>query len=122
MRSQPLLVAAIIGVMAIFILVGTSLVVKLSDTKKLYKKEAALNLELEKKNEEFKQKIKVMEAELSKLKKDKKILGDTVAELRTKVRNLNDEIDKLKKINEVFEEKLREELVNKEKPQESIEK
>ena len=97
MKYQPLFVSIIIGIIVVFVIVGASLVAKLSNINKLYKAQALKNMELSKENDSLKRENSTLEGVVKDLKED--VTAKAV------------EIDKLKKLNEVLEEKLKDELM-----------
>ena len=114
MKNQPLLVSIVIGIIVIFVIVGASLVAKLSNVSKLYKSESLKTMQLEELSENLKSQIATLNEENNKLKDDKKILETTVSSLKEQIDSLTLEVEKLERIKEVFEEKLKEELMKEE--------
>ncbi len=113
MKNQPLFVSIIIGIIVVFVIVGASLVAKLSNVNKLYKEESLKNMELAKDNEKLKDEIASLKEENESLKKENDTLETVVKDLKDEIATKTLEIDKLKKLNEVLEDKLKEELMEK---------
>ncbi len=111
MKNQPLFVSIIIGIIVVFVIVGASLVAKLSNINKLYKAQALKNMELSKENDSLKKKINSLVEENESLKKEKSTLEGVVKDLKDDITAKTVEIEKLKKLNEVLEEKLKDELM-----------
>ncbi len=111
MKNQPLFVSIIIGIIVVFVIVGASLVAKLSNINKLYKAQALKNMELSKENDSLKKKINSLIEENDSLKKENSTLEGVVKDLKEDITAKTVEIDKLKKLNEVLEEKLKDELM-----------
>ncbi len=117
MRNQPLLVSVVIGIIVIFVIVGASLVAKLGNETQKYNTEYSKRLKLESANQK-------LVGEMDSLKKDnaglvdgKKMLEGVVAELKADIEEASTEIEKLNKIKDVFEEKLKDELMKEESSQ-----
>ena len=112
MKNQPLLVSVIICIMVVFVIVGASLVAKLSNVNKLYKGESLRNMQLSKVNEDLKAKVSSLQGKNGKLENEKKALKEAVEGLKNEVIKHSVEIDKLKRANAIFKDKLKEELAN----------
>ena len=118
MRNQPLLVAIVIGIFVIFVIVGVSLAVKLSNVSRLWKEESVKNIQMGKENAQLKEKIATLEKDKVKLENEKKALEELVKELKDEAAACNLEIEKLKKINDILEDKIKEELIQEDKKKE----
>ena len=112
MKNQPLLVSIIIGIIVVFVIVGASLVAKLSTVNKLYHDESLKNMELAKKNDSLNHKIASLEKKNNDLENKKSALEKEIGTLKDQIANDAIEIDKLKKYKEVLEDKLKDELMN----------
>ena len=112
MKNQPLLVSIIIGIIVVFVIVGASLVAKLSTVNKLYHDESLKNMELAKKNDSLNSKIASLEKKNNDLENKKSALEKEIDGLKDQIANDAIEIDKLKKYKEVLEDKLKDELMN----------
>ena len=112
MKNQPLLVSIIIGIIVVFVIVGASLVAKLSAVNKLYHDESLKNMELAKKNDSLNSKIASLEKKNNDLENKKSALEKEIGTLKDQIANDAIEIDKLKKYKEVLEDKLKDELMN----------
>jgi len=112
MKNQPLLVSIIIGIIVVFVIVGASLVAKLSTVNKLYHDESLKNMELAKKNDSLNSKIASLEKKNNDLENKKSALEKEIGTLKDQIANDAIEIDKLKKYKEVLEDKLKDELMN----------
>ena len=111
MRNQPLLVSIIIGIIVVFVIVGASLVAKLSTVNKLYHSESLKNMELAKKNDSLNSKIASLEEKNKILEKKKIVLEKEIISLKDEIANDAVKIDKLEKYKEVLEDKLKDELI-----------
>lgn len=114
MNNQPLVFSVIIGIIVIFVIVGASLVAKLSNVNKLYRSESIKNMQMSKDNEQLKSELASLTSENAELKEGKKTLEGMVEALKEEITNWKIEIEKLKKIKEVFEDRLKEELTKEE--------
>ena len=117
MKNQPLFLSIIIGIIVVFVIVGASLVAKLSNETKMRKQESLAKIDLEKKNKDLEADISSLNDANSTLKGQKASLEETVTSLNTQVAALQDEVEKLKKLKEMLEDKLKEELTKQEQPQ-----
>ena len=111
MKSQPLLVSIIISIMAVFVIVGASLVAKLSSVNKLYHNESLKNIELSKINNTLNNKISSLEKRNNDLESKNSALKKEVNGFKDQIANDVIKIEKLKKYKEVLEDKLKEELM-----------
>ena len=114
MRNQPLLVSIVIGIIVIFVIVGASLVAKLSSANKDYKNELAKRMEVEEANQKLRGDIVALKKENKDLADAKTTLEGVIEGLKEELATAGIEIEKLRKIKEVFEDKLKEELMKEE--------
>ena len=114
MRNQPLLVSVVIGIIVIFVIVGASLVAKLGNETKKYNGEYSKRLKLESLNQQLNSKINSLEKDNKSLLDGKKILEEVIIGLKSNLEAASIEIEKLNKIKDVFEEKLKDELMKDE--------
>ncbi len=111
MKNQPLVVSIIIGIIVVFVIVGASLVAKLSSVNKLYRGESLKNITLEKKNDELSNKITSLKKDKEKLSNENNALKDVTKEFKNQIADDVVNIKKLNKFNKVLEEKLKNELL-----------
>jgi len=111
MKNQPLLVSIIIGIIVVFVIVGASLVAKLSSVNKLYHSESLKNMELSKNNDDLSSKIASLEKENDNLRNEKSVLNKEVKNLKDQIASDTLNIEKLNKLNGVLEDKLKDELM-----------
>ena len=116
MKNQPLLVSVIIGIIVVFVIVGASLVSRLSSVSKRYKRESVNSMKLEKENETLKTSIEAVKEDNAKLKEGKKTLESVIEGLKNETEALKAEIDKLNKVKEALEDKLNQELIKAKEP------
>jgi len=117
MRNQPLLVSVVIGIIVIFVIVGASLVAKLGNETKKYNTEYSKRLSLENVNQGLISNVDSLKKDNKSLLDGKAMLEDVVAGLKSDIEEANIEIEKLNKIKDVFEEKLKDELMKEESSQ-----
>lgn len=117
MRNQPLLVSVVIGIIVIFVIVGASLVAKLGNETKKYNTEYSKRLKLENLNQQLASDVNSLKKDNESLLKSKKMFEEVIIGLKSDLELANIEIEKLNKIKDVFEEKLKDELMKNESSQ-----
>ncbi len=114
MKSEPLLLGILLGIIVILIIGGVSLSVRLNQLRKNYQEVAGKNLKLEelvenlkaekealiKANQDLKNKIEELKKEIDKLTNEKE--------------SLKLELEKMRRLKEKLEESLKEELMKEE--------
>jgi len=114
MKSEPLLLGVLLGIIVILIIGGVSLSVRLNQLRKNYQEVAGKNLKLEelvenlkaekealiKANQDLKNKIEELKKEIDKLTNEKE--------------SLKLELEKMRRLKEKLEESLKEELMKEE--------
>ena len=98
MSNQPLLVSIVIGIIVIFVIVGASLAVKLSDVNKMYSRESLKSMQLGKDVEELKSQINILTEQSNQLEAEKGSLSKIIEKLELEKTDANKEIEKLNKI------------------------
>jgi len=99
MKPNPLIISLLVGLIVVLVIAGVSVSVKMNTLSKIYKKELAKNISLEKRIED--------------LNGENNTLTKTIEGLNVKVEDLKKENEKLSQTNKTLEDNLKEELMKK---------
>lgn len=110
MRNQPLLISVIIAIIAIFILVGASLAVKLSSVSKQYNDEIAKSMKVEEENLKLKAQVDALTKQIAEMKSTNTALESVIAKIKEENSTMKIDLEKTLKVKEALEENLKEQL------------
>jgi len=111
MKSEPLLLGILLGIIVILIIGGVSLSVRLSQLRKNYQEVAGRNLKLEELIENLKAEKEALIKANQDLKNKVEALKKEIDKLTNEKENLKLELEKMRRLKEKLEESLKEELM-----------
>jgi len=114
MKSEPLLLGILLGIIVILIIGGISLSVRLNQLRKNYQEVAGKNLKLEELVENLKAEKEALIKSNQDLKNEIKELERKIDKLTGEKEDLKLELEKMRRLKEKLEESLKEELMKKE--------